>query len=359
MKTNRFPKGVVLLLFIFLLSYGQVFSLDASNNTDHLTRGEQNNIQIFKSAFKSVVYVNNSRIQRDYFSMNAYEIPSGTGTGFVWNQSGLIVTNYHVVQKADKVMITLWDHTSWDATLVGLAPDKDLAVLRINAPKEKLFPVKTGDSNQLEVGMKVLAIGNPFGLDATLTVGVVSALGREINSVSGRAIKDVIQTDAAINPGNSGGPLLNSRGELIGVNTAIYSPSGASSGIGFAIPGKTVKKIIPQLIKYGRVMRPVMGVQLVNDSVAEVYRISGVIVLKVFEGSPAQKAGMKGLKRTHRGEIILGDVIVMIGDKKIANQDELLTALESHKPGDEIKVAVQRENKIKWLKLRLERPELE
>ncbi|PCI30013.1 MAG: 2-alkenal reductase [SAR324 cluster bacterium] len=322
-----------------------------------LTSDEANNISVFKRTNKSVVYVTNSQIQQDRFSLNVQEIPRGTGTGFIWNKQGLIVTNFHVIQSADRVTITLSDHSSWVGQLVGIAPDKDLAVLKIDAPPERLFPIMIGNSNKLEVGRKVLAIGNPFGLDATLTVGVVSALGREIDSVSGRKIKGVIQTDAAINPGNSGGPLLNSKGELIGVNTAIYSPSGGSSGIGFAIPVNTVKKIIPQLIKYGRIMRPIIGIHSAHDSIAKNYGIQGVIVVQVSSGGPAQQVGIVGFQRDSLGNTSLGDIIVEIEGQTIRNNDDLLSVLEAHKPGDVVSVKTVRNRKKKSFQVRLAKSE--
>ncbi|MCP4712937.1 MAG: trypsin-like serine protease, partial [Planctomycetes bacterium] len=233
-----------------------------SDLTDYLsfkTGEEANTIEIYKKARRSVVYVTNVTLRRDFFSLNVHQIPQGAGSGFIWDDSGIVVTNYHVVHGASRVTITLYDHSNWNAEVVGLAPSKDIAVLRIDAPRSKIKALPLGNSSQLEVGRKVLAIGNPFGLDTTLTVGVVSALGREIDSMLDRKIHNVIQTDAAINPGNSGGPLLNSLGQLIGINTAIYSPSGASVGIGFAIPVNTVKKIVPQLIRHGRIIRPIIG----------------------------------------------------------------------------------------------------
>lgn len=291
-----------------------------------------------------MVFVTNNAYRRTgVFSLNVQEIPQGSGTGFVWNDSGLIVTNFHVIQGADRVTITLQDQSSWDAELIGAAPDKDLALLRIDAPQEKLHPLPLGDSAQLEVGRKVIAIGNPFGLDTTLTVGVVSALGREINSMTSRTIKDVIQTDAAINPGNSGGPLLNSMGQLVGVNTQIYSPSGAYAGIGFAIPVNTVKKIIPQLEEYGREVRPVIGVDLsLSDSWARQRGIEGVPLVRVYENMPASKAGMIGLQRNYRGDVFLGDVIIGVNGKKISSQDDLLNEIEQYQPGDTVKVLTRR-----------------
>ncbi|MCP4752995.1 MAG: trypsin-like serine protease [Proteobacteria bacterium] len=329
---------------------------DRSTTSSDLTPDERNNIDIFSRTNKSVVYVINSQQRQDYFSLNIYEIPAGAGTGFVWDKSGLIVTNFHVIENANKVKITLWDQSTWDAKLVGKAPHKDLAVLRIEAPREKLFPIQTGDSNMLEVGRKVLAIGNPFGLDTTLTVGVVSALDREIE-VGARKIKGLIQTDAAINPGNSGGPLLNSRGELVGVNTLIYSPSGASSGVGFAIPVNEVKKIIPQLIQYGKVMRPIIGIITVHDSYARRFGIEGIIVHRVPERSPADQAGLIGISRDRRGNIIWGDIIVKLDEHVIRNQDDLFDALELYKPGDVVLLQTIRSKRKREFKVRLANPE--
>ncbi|MEP0346693.1 S1C family serine protease, partial [Rhodopirellula bahusiensis] len=211
----------------------------------NLADTETRTIELFRVTSPSVVHITTSKVARDYFSMNVQEIPQGSGTGFVWDKAGHIVTNNHVIQNADVAMVAFDDQTSYPAKLVGVAPDKDLAVLLIDAPAERLRPIPRGVSADLEVGRTALAIGNPFGLDQTLTTGVISALGREIKSDSGVPIKDVIQTDAAINPGNSGGPLLDRSGQLIGVNTAIYSPSGAYAGIGFAIPVDTVRWVVP------------------------------------------------------------------------------------------------------------------
>ncbi|RZA05367.1 MAG: trypsin-like serine protease, partial [Moraxellaceae bacterium] len=238
---------------------------NAVNAAEFSTDDERNSMQVFEHARPSVVFVTNEQLARDPRSYDLMTVPAGTGTGFIWSADGYIVTNYHVVEGARKVMITLQDQTSYPAKIVGLAPERDLAVLKITTPNEKLSALPLGDSSQLSVGRKVLAIGNPFGLDATLTTGVVSALGREIESPNQRKIGNVIQTDAAINPGNSGGPLLNSQGQLIGVNTMIYSPSGASAGIGFAIPVDTVKDVVPQLIAHGRIIRPVIGIEVAPD----------------------------------------------------------------------------------------------
>ncbi len=325
---------------------------DAAFSTDD----EINNIQIFKHASPAVVYVTNNTVVRNRYSLDLQAVPQGSGTGFVWDKRGHIVTNFHVIENARQITITLQDQTTWQAEVVGLAPDRDLAVLRIDAPADKLTPLPTGDSSILTVGRKVLAIGNPFGLDTTLTVGVVSALGREIQAPNNRKIRNVIQTDAAINPGNSGGPLLNSAGELIGVNTAIYSPSGASVGIGFAIPINIVKKTIPELIEHGRLVRPVLGIEVAPEHWAQRNGIKGVPILQVTPGMPAQAAGLEGIKRNQWGATILGDVIIGIDSDVIETYDDLLTALESHKANDKVEVSFVRAGKIRTTQLVLVAP---
>ena len=321
-----------------------------------LTKDENNNIQVFKNVSPSVVFVTNTQLRRQRFSLNVMEIPRGSGTGFVWDESGLIITNYHVIHGANKITITLESGNPYPAEVVGFAPEKDIAVLRIKAPNEQLQPIVLGDSSNLSVGRKVLAIGNPFALDTTLTVGVVSALGREIKSTDNRTIKDVIQTDAAINPGNSGGPLLNSMGELIGVNTAIYSPSGASAGIGFAIPINTIAKLVPQLIEHGRIIRPVIGIETLKDYQARRLGVKGVVVFSVQDGLAADAAGMVGLRYDNRGQLHLGDVVIAINDAPVTNEDSLLSYLEQFKPGDEVKVTTIRDEKIYTYEVTLTKP---
>ena len=240
-----------------------------------LAAEEKSNIELFRLSSPSVVYITRLAMRRDRFSLNMFEIPQGTGSGFVWNNLGHIITNFHVVQGTSSLRITLADNSEWDARVVGVSPDQDLAVLFINAPRTRLKPIAIGQSANLQVGQRVFAIGNPFGLDQTLTTGIISALGREIDGVSGRKISGVIQTDAAINPGNSGGPLLDSAGRLIGVNTAIFSPSGSNAGIGFAVPVDTVNRVAPQLIRHGRVIRPGLGIHVADRGTAERPRNKG------------------------------------------------------------------------------------
>lgn len=306
------------------------------------TEDEANTTEVFSRASPAVVFVTSSKLRRNLFSLNVLEIPRGAGSGFIWNENGLIVTNYHVVAGADRLTVTLQDQSEHGAEVVGLAPERDLAVIRLLDPPKNLSVLPLGDSSELSVGRKVLAIGNPFGLDTSLTVGVVSALGREIQSPSNRRIRGVIQTDAAINPGNSGGPLLNSLGQLIGVNTAIYSPSGASAGIGFAIPVNTVKEVVPQLIAFGKIMRPVLGVELASDSWMRRYGVQGVAIVRTYRGFPADTAGMIGAQRGARGEVLLGDIITHVDGTAVRNNDDFLSAMERLKVGDEITVRTLR-----------------
>ncbi len=314
-------------------------------HTQGLLEYERNTIQVFEKSSSSVVFITSKSVQLDFFSMDVFEIPQGSGSGFIWDKNGHIVTNFHVIQNADNISITLSNGNRYDARIKGIAPNKDLAVLKIDAPVSVLKPVIPGFSKDLKVGRKVLAIGNPFGLDQTLTVGIISALGRQIKSVTGRTIYDVIQTDAAINPGNSGGPLLNSKGQLIGVNTSIMTPSGGSAGIGFAVPVNIVKKVIPQLIKYGKVIKPGLGIQTLADNIAENNDILGVIIARVFPGSSAAKAGLMGLKKGYFGQLILGDVIIEINSKPITNGDELSHEIEQHNIGNIIQVKILRKGK--------------
>ncbi len=319
-----------------------------------LSGDEKSTIALFRQASPAVVNITAIGVQRDFFTLNLYQIPQGTGSGFVWDNSGNVITNFHVIQNADAAQVTLADQSNWKARVVGVAPDKDLAVLRIDAPANKLQPIPIGTSKDLQVGQSVFAIGNPFGLDQTLTTGVISALNREIESVTRRPIQGVIQSDAAINPGNSGGPLLDSAGRLIGVNTAIYSPSGASAGIGFAIPVDTVNRIVPELIRSGKVTRPGMGVQIADEQIAQRLGVAGVLVVDVARGSAASKAGIQPTRRDADGRLRLGDIITTVDGKKVATPNDLFLLLEKYKIGNVVTLSMLRDGKTVQAKISLE-----
>jgi S1-C subfamily serine protease len=310
-----------------------------------LSPDERATMSVFERATKSVVFIANTAIQRDFWSFDVQEVPQGSGSGFIWNKQGHIVTNFHVIYGANAIKVTLADRSEHQAKLVGADPDHDLAVLQIQASEGMLEPLAVGSSQDLRVGQKVLAIGNPFGLDHSLTTGVVSALGRTIKSMSNRTIEGVVQTDAAINPGNSGGPLLDSAGRLIGVNTQIISPSGAYAGIGFAVPVDTVNRIVPELIKHGKLIRPGLGVSLVPDAMARRWGIKGLVIGKVSRGGAAERAGLKGARETSSGRIELGDIVVAVAGKPVTTIDELMDVLEHHKVGDQVAVEILRGNR--------------
>ena len=318
-----------------------------------LSSDEQSTIELFRTTSPAVVHVTSVDVRRGRLSLNMFEIPQGTGSGFVWDTDGHVVTNFHVIQNGDRAEVTLNDNSVWRATIVGTAPDKDLAVLKIEAPKEKLTKIAVGTSNNLMVGQKVFAIGNPFGLDQTLTTGVISGLGREIQSVTKRPISGVIQTDAAINPGNSGGPLLDSAGRLIGVNTAIYSPSGAYAGIGFAVPVDTVNRIIPQLLAHGKVVRPGLGIVPASEQIVRQLKVKGVLVLSVPDGSAAQQAGLVGTTQGPQSWI-LGDLIVSADDEPVADLNDLYRVLDKHDVGDVIKLEVVRAGEKRSVSVKLQ-----
>ncbi|MEN8262788.1 MAG: trypsin-like peptidase domain-containing protein [Nitrospirota bacterium] len=321
-----------------------------------LADDEKNTIDLFESTSASVAYITNIELRRSLFSLNIYEIPQGTGSGFIWDKEGSVVTNYHVIEGASRVEVTLADHSTWKGIVVGAAPDKDLAVLRISAPADKLQPIIIGESKGLRVGQKVFAIGNPFGLDQTMTTGIVSALGREIQSVTDRTIQGVIQTDAAINPGNSGGPLLDSAGRLIGVNTAIYSPSGASAGIGFAVPVDIVNRVIPEIIKYGKVIRPGLGVAIANDRIASRLDIEGILLINIQPGSSAEEAGLRGTSRIGN-DIVIGDIIESVNNESVSSYDDLRNEFDKYQVGDEVTLGIVRDERRISVIVRLEQVE--
>lgn len=321
-------------------------AVDLSTPISALQAQEKTVETLFDKATPSVVYVQTFVEKTDRRTLNAVEVPQGTGSGFVWRGDGYICTNFHVIKGAQgaKVVVTgdKGRTTTYDAKLVGYNPDKDVAVLKIDT-KAQLTPLPLGDSAPLRVGATTLAIGNPFGLDHTLTVGVVSGLGREVTSPSGRPITNVIQTDAAINPGNSGGALLDSSGKLVGMNTAIYSPSGASAGIGFAIPVDTLKYQVETIIKDGKVERPALGVSYLSAGQARSLGVGrGVLVLDVPNGSPASKAGLLGSYRRDDGRVVLGDVITGINNDEVDSDLDLFRAIDKYAPGEKITVVTQR-----------------
>ncbi len=316
---------------------------------------ERNSIAVFKKAAPSVVFVTNLATGRRSFFSSGEEVPQGTGSGFIWDNDGHIVTNFHVVQNGDSFMIGLQDGTELKARLVGVDPSKDIAVLKVDESLDKLVPIQPGSSAGLQVGQKTVAIGAPFGLDHTMTTGIVSALGRQLEGIGGVAIRDMIQTDASINPGNSGGPLLDSRGRLIGMNTMILG-GGTSAGVGFAVPADSIKRIVPDLIKFGRPRQPSMGLLTLTEREKRSLGASdlpGVIVLQVLPGSPADQAGLNGLTEGRRGGYVLGDVITAIDGKAVADYDELYTALDSKKIGDTVTIRFIRDRQEHSVKIKL------
>jgi S1-C subfamily serine protease len=311
-----------------------------------LSADEQATIQLFENSRDSVVYISTSQLVRDAWSRNVLAVPRGTGSGFIWDDAGDVVTNFHVIEDSAQAEVRLADGRDYQATLVGASPEHDIAVLRIGVGFKHPRPVPIGTSADLKVGQKVFAIGNPFGLDWTLTNGIVSALDRSLPSEGGTSmVEHLIQTDAPINPGNSGGPLLDSAGRLIGINTAIFSPSGASAGIGFAVPVDIVMRVVPQLIKNGNYTPPTLGVEAdegLNRRLSSVFGLQGVFVLKVKPGSGAAVAGLKEAKITNDGHIVPGDVIVGIEGKPIASVPEMMARIDDFKVGDVVSVDIVR-----------------
>jgi putative serine protease PepD len=350
--------------FLLLAFFSCLTGLGDPGQVNALTDDEKNNVNIYQKASPSVVNVISTVITRDFF-LNA--IPrEGSGSGSIIDARGHVLTNNHVIRDAKKLEVTLADGSKWPATLVGTDPDNDLAVIKIDAPADRLKPLPMGDSQKLQVGQKVLAIGNPFGLGLTLTTGIISSLGRNIRSEVGTMIEDLIQTDASINPGNSGGPLLNSEGEIIGINTAIISPTGGSVGIGFAIPVNTAKRIIPQLIAKGYVTYPWAGasVQPLFPELAKALKLKverGAMVIEVTQGGPAEKAGLRGGNRQVQvGNVVIlvgGDVITRVDQSEVKDADDLIKHIRERKPGEAVMLKVLRDGQFKEVKITLqERP---
>jgi S1-C subfamily serine protease len=322
-----------------------------------LAGDEKATIELFERSKGSVVFITTTQLVRDFWSRNMFSIPRGAGSGFVWDAEGHIITNNHVIQGAAEAKVRLNDGRDYGARLVGASPAHDIAVLRIRVPDRQPAALPIGTSADLKVGQKVFAIGNPFGLDWSLTTGIVSALDRSLPAEDGRTmIEHLIQTDAAINPGNSGGPLLDSSGRLIGINTAIFSPSGAYAGVGFAVPVDTVNRVVPQLVAKGKYTRPTLGIgadEQLNQQLAKQLGVKGVAVARVEPGSPAEAAGLRAARPGEDGGIVPGDIIVAIDGKPVDSVARLVNRLDEHKVGDTIALTVLRDGKPTELKATL------
>jgi len=318
-----------------------------------LAADEKATIELFEKAKDSVVFITTRSQVRDFWTRNVFTVPRGTGSGFIWDDAGHVITNFHVIENASEAIVRLADGRDYQAALVGASPAHDIAVLRIGVGFKRPPPVPLGTSNDLRVGQKVFAIGNPFGLDWTLTSGIVSALDRTLGggdgNSSGKNVEHLIQTDAAINPGNSGGPLLDSAGRLIGINTAIYSPSGASAGIGFAVPVDTVARVVPQLIAKGKYIRPVLGIQIdegLNERLIRTFGTQGVYILNVSPGSAADTAGLKGAEVTRNGQVAAGDIITAINGKPVDSVGSYLSRLDDFQIGETVTVTIRRGERL-------------
>ncbi len=322
-----------------------------------LAADEQSTIELFEKSRDSVVFISTAQLVRDYWTRNVFAVPRGTGSGFIWDDAGHVVTNFHVIQDAARATVRLADGRDYNAALVGASPAHDIAVLRIGVGFRRPPAVPIGTSADLKVGQKVFAIGNPFGLDWTLTTGIVSALDRTLaGQQGGPVIQNLIQTDAAINPGNSGGPLLDSAGRLIGINTAIYSPSGASAGIGFAVPVDTVRRVVPQIVATGRYVRPALGIEVdeqLNARLAAATGREGVFVLRVEPGSAAERAGLAGVAAGPDG-IVPGDLITAVDDAAVRTVRDLLNRLDERSVGDVVRLTLERSGTVREVAVELQ-----
>jgi S1-C subfamily serine protease len=322
-----------------------------------LSPDEKATIDLFERSRNSVVFITTKQAVVDFWSRNVLTVPRGTGSGFIWDDAGHIVTNFHVIQGASDASVKLVDGRSFRASLVGVSPEHDIAVLKLSLGVKGQRPIPIGTSGDLRVGQRVYAIGNPFGLDWTLTSGIVSALNRSLSEDDGGLLEHLIQTDAAINPGNSGGPLLDSAGRLIGMNTAIYSPSGAAAGIGFAVPVDTVNRVVPEVIRTGRYEQPSIGISVderLNQRLEEVTGIQGAFVLRVARGTSAAEAGLEPARVSQEGELIGGDVIVSVNGKKIESVARLLATLDDYRIGETVRLGVKRGTKLMDIPVRLQ-----
>jgi S1-C subfamily serine protease len=347
---------VLLALALSVISFNSNAQARLANSEKALfTENEKNTIKVFQEGVNSVVFVSNMRSARSLWSYGEVEVPAGAGSGYVWDTNGHIVTNYHVVEGGDSFLISFHKDTKqYKAKLIGAEPRQDIAVLQLEERPTHLIPIKVGSSKELVVGQKAMAIGNPFGLDHTVTEGIVSALDRKIDGIGGVKIHGMIQTDASINPGNSGGPLINSSGEMIGMNTVIYSNSGSSAGVGFAVPVDSVKRIVPELIQFGKVVRPGLGIGLANDNIRYHFGIdSGVVIAQIDPKGPAAIAGLKGMSQDSYGRYYIGDVIVEIDGKKVNSYDDLFHVFDQYKVGENVEVTYLRKNKSQKVKIKL------
>jgi S1-C subfamily serine protease len=337
-------------LWVHFQPFGMASVSPPASITDpSLATDEQNNIEVYKAASPGVVYIQSTAIQRDFYGLFSRPV-EGAGSGSVIDEQGDILTNFHVIANSEKLTVSFGSGKAYPAKVIGSDQDTDLAVIRLlETPRESLTMVPLGDSDKLIVGQKVLAIGNPFGLDRTLTTGVISGLQRPIRAQNGRPIEGAIQTDASINPGNSGGPLLDSHGRMIGINSQIESPSGASAGVGFAIPVSIAKRIVPQLIRDGEIRRPKLGIAPADvESLGTQLQLpvtKGVLIASVQPGSAAANAGLRGVVRTEDGDLEVGDIIVGIDGEKVDNNDDLYKILDKHKVGDNVSVEIYRQGR--------------
>jgi len=350
-------KGFVMnkRIFLNLCLIGVFITIGVFPLYPQLTQDERNTTDVVERTKNSVVFVTNIQLVRDFFSFDEQAVPRGTGSGFVWDSQGHIVTNYHVIEDGDFFNITLPNQEQRQARLIGKEENKDIAVLKVEGDLHGLEPLIAGSSSGLRVGQKVIAIGNPFGFDHTVTTGIVSALGRRILGAGGVSIRDMIQTDASINPGNSGGPLLDSMGFLIGMNTVIISRTGQYSGVGFAVPVDTIKKVVPQIIRYGRVIRPGLGIEILPDSYASRLDIEGVVIMVVPRDSEAYSAGLRGLARNQRGRLYIRDIITKIDGVAIKSYDDLYNTLDNYKIGDTVTLTVSRDEEERTVQIKLVR----
>lgn len=343
--------NLIVSLLVFSLTK-PVFGL----NLDTLLPDERNTIEVFQKTSSKVVYVHRLATVTNR-SLQKAHVPDGAGSGIIWDNKGHVVTNFHVINGADDLAITLGNITV-PAKVIGAEPRKDIAVLEIKSSKALHYlqtyqPFEIVHLNDLIVGQKAVAIGNPFGLDHSLSKGVVSALGRQVPGIGGVTIHNMIQTDTPINPGNSGGPLLNSAGQLIGLNTMIFSPSGSSAGVGFAVPAEDIQRIVSQIINHGRVILSGIGIQRVEPNVAQKLGVKkGVLIADVLPHTPAEHAKLHGTHRNSWGRIVLGDVIVGVNAHPVDNYDNLYHMLSEIKVGEQVTLSIQRGNKQMDIKMK-------